>query len=508
MRYELEALRHGFDASADVIVVGSGPGGGVAAANLARAGMKVVLLEAGPEVTPTDMTRDAPRFLARHAWEGGLRAIGGRARVPTLQARCLGGGSVLGGAVMTRLPDWVRRLWIEEDGVDWLRTDALDQAYARVFARLRVRETDRALLGRRSTLLEQAFAAAGLPGAPPARAVVDCVGAGDCATGCFDTRKQTIDRTHVADAEHYGASVYTSAQVERILMHSGRAVGVSGHVVDPDGHASLATFVVRAPRVVLSAGAAQTPALLAYNGLTAHGAVGASLGCHVGFDVFGCFDDEPVEPWVGATSGWSASCPEVPGLELESTWGPLGLVAARFGGLGLELYDALARLGHTTRVGLSYRARMTGAVRPRADGAPRLTVDVPDGEVTAILRGARRVVDALFDVGASAVHLGLAGAPTFARTRAEAHALLDRRWRFAQLETYAHHVFGSCPMSSDLERGAVDPSGRLRDVEGVWVADASVFPSASATHPQATIMAMADVITRRLGELPLDAPPG
>jgi choline dehydrogenase-like flavoprotein len=211
---------------------------------------------------------------------------------------------------------------------------------------------------------------------------------------------------------------------------------------------------------------------------------------------------------VGATSGWGASCPEVPGLELACTWGPLGLVGARFGGLGLELYDALARLGHATRVGLSYRARMTGAVRPRADGAPRMTLDVPDAEVTPILRGARRVVDALFDVGASAIHVGLVGAPTFARTRAEAHALLERRGRFAQLETYAHHVFGSCPMSSDLERGAVDPSGRLRDVEGVWVADASVFPSASATHPQATIMAMADVITRRLGELPLDAPPG
>ncbi len=66
MRHGLDDVRAGFDVSADAVVVGSSAGGADAAANLARAGMKVVVLEAGPEVRPEDMVRDAPRILARH----------------------------------------------------------------------------------------------------------------------------------------------------------------------------------------------------------------------------------------------------------------------------------------------------------------------------------------------------------------------------------------------------------------------------------------------------------
>jgi choline dehydrogenase-like flavoprotein len=41
----------------------------------------------------------------------------------------------------------------------------------------------------------------------------------------------------------------------------------------------------------------------------------------------------------------------------------------------------------------------------------------------------------------------------------------------------------------------------VRGIEGVYVVDASIFPSPSAVNPQATIMALSDVITRRIGDL-------
>jgi len=150
MIHGLDAVRSGLDVDADVVVVGSGAGGAVAAANLARSGLRTVLLEAGPVLTPADMTRDAPMFMARFYWEGGLRIIGGSTQIPTLQARCLGGSTVVNSAIMLPLPAWVRAAWREETGIDLFTSAELDRAYARVFERTRVAPTPMTVLGRRN----------------------------------------------------------------------------------------------------------------------------------------------------------------------------------------------------------------------------------------------------------------------------------------------------------------------------------------------------------------------
>jgi choline dehydrogenase-like flavoprotein len=66
----------------------------------------------------------------------------------------------------------------------------------------------------------------------------------------------------------------------------------------------------------------------------------------------------------------------------------------------------------------------------------------------------------------------------------------------------ANHAFGSCRMSADPKRGPVEPEGKVRGVDGLWVCDTSIFPSPSAVNPQATCMALSDVISRRIAELP------
>lgn len=58
------------------------------------------------------------------------------------------------------------------------------------------------------------------------------------------------------------------------------------------------------------------------------------------------------------------------------------------------------------------------------------------------------------------------------------------------------HQMGTCRMSASEEDGVVDPFGKVWATEGLYVADSSVFPSASGVNPMITVMAIADRIAR------------
>jgi choline dehydrogenase-like flavoprotein len=90
------------------------------------------------------------------------------------------------------------------------------------------------------------------------------------------------------------------------------------------------------------------------------------------------------------------------------------------------------------------------------------------------------------------------------RTETDTASLLSPRITAKHLAMTLNHTFGSCRMTAD-DSGPVDPEGKLRGVEGLYVCDASVFPSPSAVNPQATIMALADLTSRRLAGLDLQA---
>ncbi|HVH07672.1 MAG TPA: GMC family oxidoreductase N-terminal domain-containing protein, partial [Myxococcota bacterium] len=101
-----------FVETADVVVVGSGPCGAVVAKELACAGRSVVIVEEGPPFTPAEFEIDGARSMARTMREGGLRATRGYV-MPTLQAICLGGGSLVNSAICVRPPDFVFDGWSE-----------------------------------------------------------------------------------------------------------------------------------------------------------------------------------------------------------------------------------------------------------------------------------------------------------------------------------------------------------------------------------------------------------
>lgn len=502
----LADLRRGYAASHDVIVIGSGPGGAVAADNLAAAGMNVALVEAGAEVPAEDMRLAPPSFLARHYWEGGMRLVGGSSPNPSMQGRCLGGSSVVNSAIMLPLPAWVRAEWAAGDhlGDVFLGAggEALDRSFERVFSRTRTAPTPLDAMKRRNLVVRDALAAAGQGGMPLPRAVHECRACSTCITGCPHGAKQSVDRAYVPGFVAHGGTVYTHSTVDRIDMERGRAVGVSGRVIDPTGWRETGRFTLRAPRVVVAAGVAQTPYLLLRSGLTGGGLVGKTLYAHLTGGIVGLMP-EPVLPWTGATQGWGAFSPDIHGMKFEALWAPPSLIAVHWGGIGKAFLTSIADMHRAAVMALVYKARVSGSVKVGPFGQPRMTLKVPTEEAHVVARGIKIAVEGLLAAGAESVGTTVTRfVPERFRKRDEARALLDARLRPHDFHMTFNHVFGSCRMSADPRRGPVDAEGALRGARGVWLADASIFPGPSAVNPQATIMALSDRVSRRLADLP------
>jgi choline dehydrogenase-like flavoprotein len=236
------------------------------------------------------------------------------------------------------------------------------------------------------------------------------------------------------------------------------------------------------------------------SGLTGGGLVGETLQVHLSGAGFAIMD-EVVDPWHGATQGWGAFSDEVRGLKYEALWASPSLISLNWSGLGRDFLESLPNLKHAAVFALVYRGRVKGRVRRGLFGNPRLEIQLPKDEVHVTTRGLKTLVDGFLKIGARWVQTSVHGVPERMHNTRDTEALLSKRIAPRDCHMTFNHMFGSCRMSGDPKRGPVDPTGALRGVRGVWITDASLFPSPSAVNPQATIMALSDLVSRRVGDL-------
>jgi len=475
----------------DVVVVGSGAGGAAAARVLAERGLDVLVLEQGGYHDARTYSSDPLEAIRTLYRDGGLTVCEGRPSIPLPVGRCVGGTTVVNSGTCLRPPDDVLRRWRDEYGIPW--ADDLEGELEAVERALRVAPVDPSTAGRNAGLCRRGADAIGASNGPLPRNAGRVASCASCPTGCPIDAKQATHVSELPRAVAAGARVRARVAVRRVIVEHGRAVGVEA-VTEADG----GRYEARARAVVLAGGALGTPELLLRQGLAnASGQVGRHLRIHPACWV-GATHDEPVRGWEGVMQSWYVDEWRDRGLFLEATFTPLPFGAHWLGGAGRAFEERLERLDRLAVIGVHLSERSEGRLRVRG-GQLRIAYGLRRDDASTLRFGIARAAEIHFAAGATEVYPQVGRIPSLAP--GEQSALLDRaRVRPGELRLEAFHPMGTARMAVDPRVSVIGPSGEAHDVPGLYVADASLFPTAIKVNPMVTIMACARRVAAGLSE--------
>ncbi|MGH7439004.1 MAG: GMC family oxidoreductase N-terminal domain-containing protein [Polyangiaceae bacterium] len=478
--------------AADYVVIGSGAGGATAALVLAEAGREVVVLEEGPAVRPEDRGQGSVEAFLRIFRDRGTQVAEGRSIIPILQGRCVGGTTVVNGAIVWRLPeDAYERTFGAIGARDAVRLADLDARMDRIERDLSVGAAPDRLLGGNGTLMKLGATKLGWEGHAIRRNVLDCQGSGRCLEGCPTRRKQSMEVTYLPRAEKLGARIVADHEVLTIETSGARAVGVSGR--RSDGSA----FRMAARKgVVLAASAVQSPCILRRSGIGPREHVGKHFRVHPATAVAGIYRD-PVRLWEGATQSYEVDEFRHEGFKMEVTGLPVELAGVRLPGLGPAFQRSMNDYPNMAVWGVQIRAEAEGTVSP-ARGRAHITYTPTPADMERFRKGAGRLAEMHFAAGAVRVYPGVHGAPDVLSSPDELGQLdtlsLDPRdWSII-----SSHVFSTCRMGVDERAGVAGFDGAVHGVRDLWVLDASLIPTNLGVNPQHTIMALSMLLSERL----------
>lgn len=484
---------------ADVAIVGSGAGGGMIAARLASAGLKVVVLEAGGYTSESDFHQLEIDAFQNRFWRGGPQTTADLNL--SIQAGAgLGGGTVINWTNCLRTKDHVREEWATEHGLEDVATEAFDAHLDRVWDELKVNDRCSELNGphqamkRGADALGWSFRTITRNWDPDKH---DPATAGYLGFGDQSGAKQSALKVYLQQAFDHGADIVTGAFVERVIVEGGRAAGVEATWTSPDGERT-ARISVRAPQVVVAASSLESPAVLLRSGIGGP-AVGDYLRLHPCTAVMGDYGTDQQAWWGAPQAGLIdefAAAGDGYGFLIESVQYTTGVGAS-----AIPFTTAAAH--KQAMVDFRNAGSLVGIVRDRGHG--RITIDEhgqavpwypmqdPD-DIAMSYRAMEAQIRTHHAAGARRVQILATGMPTW-RAGDDLETFIARSrsvpLRAGGAKMFCAHQMGSCRMGRDPQTSVADPRGELHDTPGVWIGDASAFPTASGTNPMITVYALA-----------------
>ena len=465
----------------DAVVIGSGAGGGVAAARLAMAGKRVLVLERARFVPEKDMEwKELPGYAAFYL-DRGIASSEDRG-IAVLAGSAVGGGTLINWTTSLRLPERVRAEW-GRHGID-----GLDAFYDDVQRRVHIDTFETAINGPNSKL-QRGLDSLGYSYRIIPRNVDGCGDCGMCGFGCRRGAKQSTMRTYLVDACSREAEIADGCEAWRIEVKAGR---VSAVVVKVDG----GEVKVRTPLVALAGGTILSPALLLRSGIAEERA-GANLHLHPTTAVVGMYEEDVIG-WLGppqsVVADQFADLDDGYGFIIECPSVPPGILGASLPWWSSEQYRELLSGSKRMAAFITLvRDRDSGRVTIDNQGAPRIHYSLGDGERRHLEHAMVEAARLHFAADAERVHsvhtpplsTGPAGLAAF-EAEIRQRGIAENR-----LSIFSAHQMGTCAIGTSPSSSVADPDGKVWGVHGLYITDASAFPTPSGVNPMLTAMALA-----------------
>lgn len=483
--------------SCEYLVVGTGAGGSVAGALLSRAGKDVILLEEGGYHPPESATSNISNMMSLLYRNRGIVPFLGSPTIPFAEACCVGGGTVINGALLWRTPPWILDDWYHRLRVRGYTNNELECHFNTIEQDLNVVthnvETDANL---DSMYLLAGSKNLGWRTAMAPRAVTECKNINQCATGCPQCHKQSTLENYIPESLNCGARLFSNCRAKRIIHSGGVARKLVAQITES---CETQTIEIEFSHLVLAAGAIQTPHLLRRSKLARR--AGRDLQFHMNLKFVALFRDDL---WADRGTIFTVQVQEFArqGLLIMASNLQPHYVSTTLAHHGNQAIDHVL---HNYSKSAIYVAMIRSESKAHISNGfgdnPIIWYRFDSSDLIKAQHALHRTAELLFQSGAVELYLPISGSGPM-RSLSDVDRVV-RKVEAKNLEMISVHAMASCPMGLDPHNSVVGMDGRLWGINNVLLVDASVLPSSIGESPQGTIMAFAhEIIGKHLAESP------
>ncbi|CAI9271261.1 unnamed protein product [Lactuca saligna] len=455
----------------DVVIVGSGCGGGVAAAILAKSGKKVVVLEKGNYFYKTDYSKlEGPSLDQLYESKGVFPTLQGSVMIQA--GTGVGGGSAINWSGCIKTPQSVRKEWAEDYNIKLYESHEYTSAMNKVCERIGVTERS-----------------------------------GD---------KKGTDSTWLVDAVDHGAVIITGCKAKKFILARNRqgtkrrhkCLGVIAEALHQE---TYKTLLIEAKVTISACGSLLTPPLMKSSGLK-NPNIGRNLHLHPVAMAWGYFPENETDLTGTNYEGGILTSVHKPGSDENYILEVTALGPGSFAGLcpwlsGQDIKERMMRYSRTAHVFSLIRDSGPGKVK----SAGRISFRFSKYDKENMKKGLRQALRVL--IAAGAVEVGT--------QRSDGQKLKCKGTSEEEIEEFLEtvealpgpmsmverwtlycsaHQMGSCRMGKSEKEGAVDENGESWEAEGLYVCDASILPTAVGVNPMITIQSTAYCLAERIAD--------